>query len=142
MVGDNGRREPPLKEPVRRRLLCLICVLAVGGCVSPSTRRIHAENMAKAEAFKQSFDRDVKAGASFEEVLQYLKAHSLHFGPAGLTAPQDDPPSEGVRRLEIEMFREKSPNWYCGNGSVGLEVTFTDKKLTGASASFWSFDCP
>jgi hypothetical protein len=62
------------------------------GCVSPSARRIHAENVAKAEAFKAVFDRDVRVGASFDEVLAYLQAHNLHFGPASLTIPQDEPP--------------------------------------------------
>jgi hypothetical protein len=97
--------------------------------------------MAKARTFKDAFDRDVKAGASFDEVLRYLKARNLHFGADGLRSPQDEPPSAGVVRLEIEMFREKSPNWSCGNGSVGLEVWFTDKKLTGTAESSWSFDC-
>jgi len=98
--------------------------------------------MAKAEAFKASLDRDVRPGSSFDDVLQYLKAHGLQFGVAGLTTPQNDPPPEGFRRLEVEMFREKSPNWYCGKGSVGLEVAFTDRKLTGTAVTFWSFDCP
>ena len=95
-----------------RCLLSLLCILTLTGCVSPKTRRIHAENMAKADAFKAVLDRDVKNGASFDEVLQYLKAHGLHFGVTGLTTPQDDPPSEGFQRLEVEMFKEKSPNWY------------------------------
>src|SRR5262245_48381180 len=131
-----------MRVSVRQRLLLVTCVLALGGCVSPSTRRIHAENMAKAEAFKTMFDRDVRAGASFDEVLKYLKAHDLHFGPFGLTNPNDQPPDNGVGLLHVEMFREKSPNWYCGKGSVGLGVSFANNKLTSAVASFWSFDCP
>jgi hypothetical protein len=127
----------------RLLLLCGIYMLALCGCVSPSTRRIHAANMSKAQTFKVAFDHDVQAGASFDEVLRYLKVHNLHFGAAGLTNPQDDEaPGQGIARLDVEMFREKSPNWYCGNGSVGLEVWFTDKKLTGTSVTFWSFDCP
>ena len=99
--------------------------------------------MSKAETFRSEMDRHIKAGASFDEVLRYLNAHGLHFGAAGLTNPQDgERPSEGVKRLDVEMFREKSPNWYCGNGSVGIEVRFTDKKLTGTVATFWSLDCP
>jgi len=126
----------------RHRLLYVICVLALSGCAWPATRRVHAENMSKARTFKVAFDQDVKAGASFDEVLRYLKTHNLHFGAAGLTNPQDDePPRGGVTRLDVEMFREKSPNWYCGNGSVGLEVWFTDKKLTGTAVTSWSFDC-
>lgn len=131
-----------MKELGRQRLLCLICVLAIGGCVSPSTRRIHAENMAKAEAFKAMFDRDVKAGASFDEVLRFLKADKLHFGPLGLTNPQDEAPDGGYGLLEVEMFREKSPNWYCGNGSVGLGVHFENDRLISTHASYWSLDCP
>ena len=126
----------------QRRLLSLFCVLSLTGCVSATTRRIHAENMAKAEAFKATLDRDVKPGASFSEVLLYIKAHGLHFGVAGLTSPQDDPPPGAFTILNIEMFRGKSPRWYCGQGSVGLEVVFTDKKFTGTSATSWSFDCP
>src|SRR5262245_17855477 len=103
------------------RAFPVIALLALMGCVSPSTRHIHAENMAKAAAFKATFDRDVKPGASFDEVVRYLNAHNLHFGGLGLTNPQDDePPHGGDGRLNVEMFREKSPNWYCGKGSVGL----------------------
>lgn len=120
----------------------IVGVLALAGCVSPSTRRIHAENMAKAESFKEMFEREVRAGASFEEVLTYLKAHNLHFGAFGLTNPQDERPSAGYVLLEVEMFREKSPNWYCGKGSVGLGVSFVNGKLTKTDVSFWSFDCP
>ncbi|HZT76768.1 MAG TPA: hypothetical protein VFA27_08925 [Vicinamibacterales bacterium] len=94
---------------------------AAVACVLPSTRRAHDENMAKAEAFKKVFDRDVRPGASFEEVLTYLTVHNLHFGPVGLESPNDvPPPIEGTGDLEVQMFREKSPHWYCGNGSVGL----------------------
>ena len=42
----------------------VIAKLAAAGSVSPSTRRVHAENMARAEPFKVMFDRDVNAGAS------------------------------------------------------------------------------
>lgn len=131
-----------MKSSWQQCLLSFLCVVALTGCVSPTTRRIHAENMAKAEAFKAMLDRDVKPGASFEEVLRYIKARGLHFGVAGLTSPQDDPPPEDFKILNIEMFRGKSPRWYCGQGSVGLEVVFTDKKLRGTSATSWSFDCP
>jgi hypothetical protein len=58
-----------------------IATLVLAACGSPSTRRIHDQHVAKAEAFKAMFDRDVRAGASFDEVLAYLKAHNLHFGP-------------------------------------------------------------
>jgi hypothetical protein len=75
--------------------------------------------MAKAEAFKKVFDSDVKAGASFEEVSRYLKAHNLHFGPFGLTNPQDNPPMDGYGLLEVEMFREKSPELVLRQGFRG-----------------------
>lgn len=119
-----------------------IAMSVLVGCVSPSTRRIHAENVAKAEAFEAMFDRDVKAGSSFDEVLAYLHAHKLHFGAASLTIPQDEPPGDGHARREVEMFSEKSPNWYCGDGSVGLSISFVDRKLKDTSATFWSMDCP
>jgi hypothetical protein len=122
--------------------LATIAISALVGCVSPSTRRIHAENVAKAEAFEAMFDRDVRAGASFDEVLAYLQAHKLHFGAASLTIPQDEPPGDGYARREVEMFREKSPNWYCGEGSVGLSISFVDNKLKDTAATSWSMDCP
>jgi hypothetical protein len=98
--------------------------------------------MAKAEAFEKMFDGGVRAGASFDEVLRYLKAHNLHFGADGLKNPQDEPPTDGYSELEVEMFREKSPNWYCGQGSVGLAVTFVNNRLTSTWVSYWSMDCP
>ena len=111
------------------------------GCVLPSTRSAHAQNMAKVTTFKQAFDGDLKPGASFDEVLAYLKVHNLQFGPVGLTAPQDEPPPrEGW--LDVEMFREKSPHWYCGNGSVGLSVHFVNRNLDETAATYWSLDCP
>lgn len=117
--------------------------IALVGCVLPSTRRTHDENMAKGEAFRQVFDREVKIGASFDEVLVYLKAHNLHFGPDGLTVPHDEPPPrDGTGRLWVEMFREKSPNWDCGKGSVGLSIYFANRKLDRTESTYWSFDCP
>jgi hypothetical protein len=105
------------------------------GCVLPSTRRTHDENMAKAEAFKLTFDREVKAGASFNEVESYLNAHGLHFGFVG--SPERD-----NARLQVELFLEKSPNWYCGNGSVGLALYFVNRNLNRTEGTYWSFDCP
>ena len=122
-------------------VFAVIVMLALAGCASPSTRRIHAENMARAETFKVMFDRDLKVGAPFDEVLRYLKAHDLHFGPLGLTLPQDEPPEGGYGRLEVEMFREKSPNWSCGKASVGLTVSFANNKLTDTAFGSWSLDC-
>ncbi len=99
--------------------------------------------MVKVEAFKQAFDGEVTAGASFDEVLVYLKAHNLHFGSVGLTAPQDEPPRlDGTGRLWVDMFREESPNWYCGKGSVGLGIYFANRKLDRTEAAYWSSDCP
>jgi hypothetical protein len=123
------------------RLVGLVCDRT--GCVRASTRRIHDENMAKAQAFKQLFDSEVKLGASFDEVLAYLKAHNLHFGLVGLTAPQDEPPrGDGPDEREVEMFREESPNWYCGKGSAGLGIYFVNGKLDRTEAGYWSSDCP
>ncbi len=105
--------------------VAVISLLASNACVSPETRRLHAENMSKVEAFKTAFDRDVTAGTPFEEVLRYVNAHNLHFGSSGLTAPDDTPPHDGTSRLTVELFHEeKSIWWYCGRGSVGLDVWF------------------
>jgi hypothetical protein len=124
--------EAPVSTQAR---VIVVGVLALAGCVLPSTRRIHAEHMAKAQEFKATFDRDVKPGATFSQVLLYLKAHDLHLD-------SDVPPFEGRGELTVEMFTEKSPLWYCGTGSVGLLLRFRENKLTQAEASSWSFDCP
>jgi hypothetical protein len=77
--------------------------------------------MAKAEAFKKVFDSDVKAGASFEEVSRYLKAHNLHFGPFGLTNPQDNPPTDGYGLLEASRCSaRRARTGIAAKGSVGL----------------------
>ena len=46
----------------RRFVIFLACCLTPVGCVRPSTRRIHAENMAKAEDFEREFDHSVPLG--------------------------------------------------------------------------------
>jgi len=129
-------------RPKRAGLIIGFSVVLMG-CVLPSTRKAHSENLARAQAFKQVFDSEVNPGASFDEVLAYLKAHNLHFGWVGLTAPQDEPPrGDGREEREVEMFREESPNWYCGKGSVGLGIYFVNGKLDRTEAGYWSFDCP
>ena len=122
------------------RLLALICERS--GCVSSATLRTHDDNMAKAEAFRQAMLRDLPSGAPFDDVLGYLHAHNLHFGLVGLSDPQDQPPRDGRGDLYVEMFREKSPQWYCGSGSVGLTLFFVDGRLNQTRATYWSSDCP
>jgi hypothetical protein len=124
--------------------LIVTFVVTLAGCVMPSTRRTHDENMAKADAFRRTFDNEVKRGTSFDDVLAYLKAHNLHFGSSGLTDPHDEPPErDGTGRLEVEVFREKSPNWACGKGSVGLSLYFVNGNLNRTGpVTYWSFDCP
>ena len=112
-----------------------------GGCVSSSTLRTHDDNMAKAEAFRQAMERDMPAGAAFDDVLGYLRARNLHFGLVGLTDPQDQP-RNGRGDLDVEMFRENSPHWYCGSGSVGLTLSFVDSRLNRTQTTYWSSDCP
>jgi hypothetical protein len=136
---ENGCR---LAKVHLRAALIVAVSVTLAGCVLPSTRRTHDDNMAKAETFKRTFDDEVKRGASFDEALAYLKAHNLHFGWLGLTAPQDEPPRDGREEREVEMFREESPNWYCGKGSVGLGIYFVNGKLDRTEAGYWSSDCP
>jgi hypothetical protein len=91
--------------------------------------------MTKAEAFKQKFDQDVPLGTSYQEVASYLKTQNLQFG---LRAREPI----GTGDEYVELLREKSPERFCGNGSVGIKVHFTDNKLDRAETTFWSFDCP
>jgi hypothetical protein len=56
------------------QFIATICERA--GCVSSSTLRTHNDNMAKAEAFRQAMERDMPAGAAFDDVLGYLRARS------------------------------------------------------------------
>ena len=143
--GDHAEAGAEEEREAGVRMLAravIVGAFVLAGCIaSPSTRRIHAKNISNASAFKATFDRDIRPGASFDEVLRYVKTHNLHFGPLGLTTPQDEPPPGGNGELEIEMFRGKSPDGYCGQESVGLEVFFTDNKLTGTRAGSWSLDC-
>lgn len=48
----------------------------------------------------------------------------------------------GTDEAFVEMFREESIRWYCGKGSVGLTIDFTENRLVRSSAGSWSFDCP
>jgi hypothetical protein len=113
---------------------CFALCLIFTGCVLPSTRRVHAENMAKAEAFKREFDKHLPAGASRAEVDEYLAAHQLKIG--NLLGP--DGTGDGL----LELFTEKSISWYCGQGIVGLHIHFTANRLDNASTGSWSWDCP
>ena len=42
----------------------------------------------------------------------------------------------------IEVAAERSVNWYCGTGSVGLIAELDAERLTGSYVRSWSFDCP
>jgi hypothetical protein len=91
--------------------------------------------MAKAEDFKRDFDRRVPTGTALSAVDEYLRGQRLQVGRSiGST---------GGGELFIEVFRETSPSWYCGTGSVGLIARFApDQRLESTSVQSWSFDCP
>jgi hypothetical protein len=120
-----------LSDALLPTFLAGLAVAGLTSCVTPSTRRIHAENMTKAEEFKRKFERDIPRGTPFEDVATYLKGQGLQHG---LTARPEN--------HYVELLREKSPDWFCGEGSVGLVVHFRDNKLDRAETTFWSFDCP
>jgi hypothetical protein len=104
------------------------------GCVRPETRRAHARNIAKAEALKREFDKDVLAGTSLAAVEDYLRSKGLQIG--------SELGRDGTGSVLVELVQEESTSWYCGKGSVGLMVYFTANKLDKAFVESWSFNCP
>jgi hypothetical protein len=103
-------------------------------CVRPSTRRIHAQNMAKAEDFKRDFDQHVPAGSSRATVDEYLALHHLKIGWwLG---------ESGTGEVFVEVFREEWPAWFCGKGSVGMYVEFSGNRVAKTKAGGWSTSCP
>ena len=117
-----------------RLVVCLVTCLMLTGCVRPSTRRIDAQNMAKAEDFRREFDQHVPAGSSRATVDRYLASHQLKID----TWLEES----GTGEVFVEMFREEWPMWFCGKGSVGLYVEFSGNRLVKTKAGGWSNDCP
>ena len=123
---------PPVNRRVALALSLATCLVV--GCVRRETRRIHEQNMAKAEVFKRELDEQVPIGSSRETVDTYLATHHLKISNL-LDA-------SGTGSGFVEMFREESPNWFCGKGDVGLALEFRSNRLIRSSAGSWSFDCP
>jgi hypothetical protein len=119
---------------VRSALYFVVCVGLISGCVSRETRRVHAENMAKAEGFKREFDQHLAAGASREAVDTYLAAHQVKI--SNVLGP------EGTGDGFLELTTEKSTSWYCGEAKVGLLIHFTANRLDRVTTAGWSWDCP
>jgi hypothetical protein len=108
--------------------------MILSACVRPSTRRIHAQNMAKAEAFKPEFDKHVPSGTPRAHVEAYVRSRGL--GPGNILG------EDGTGDVLYELYHEESISWYCGKGSVGLQVHFTANRVDRTSTAAWSFDCP
>jgi len=115
-----------------------VLAIAVAMAVDGARReRIHAENMARAELFKHEFDAQLPTGASLATVEEYLTTK-----PVKVTRSTEYRGGrDHVKRLMIEVANERSVHWYCGTASVGLEAEFSEERLTGSHASWWSFDC-
>ena len=117
-----------------RTLATVGAVLVLIACALPSTRRIHAENMRKAETFKVEFDRANPVGTYVDDVNHWLQSRDLH-----LTSSMNE---FGGGDVLLELFTENSPLWYCGKGFVGLEIRFESRKVVQTRTSSGSFDCP
>jgi len=90
--------------------------------------------MAKAEDFKREFDQHVPAGSSRATVDEYLASHHLKIGSwLG---------ESGTGEVFVEMFREEWPAWFCGKGSIGMNVEFSANRVVKAKAGGWSDSCP
>jgi hypothetical protein len=113
---------------------CLVMV----SCVRPSTRRAHEEHMLQAEAYKAEFDRRVPHGTSLLAVKEFLQAQDRHI----LNEVPEWGTGEATGEGLVELFQEKSIRWYCGQGSVGLSLSFLQNKLVSTRVTSWSFDCP
>jgi hypothetical protein len=129
----NCVRCPPRGQTLKGVGALLLCSLIVG-CVLPSTRHAHEQHLAQAEAYKTEFDRQVPRGTALPVVNEYLKTQG-HYILNELGEP-------GTGQALVELFKEKSIRWYCGQGSVGLSLGFVENKLAGTSVNSWSFDCP
>ena len=133
-----------MPNPIRFRLLpigTLVCVVVVAGvlsCDGATRRRIHAENVVKAEHFKREFDAHVPKGTTLTAVEDYLRSKPVKVQRSmGFHDGRDF-----VKELMIEVAAERSVNWYCGTASVGLMAQFDADTLTDNYVSSWSFDCP
>jgi len=116
-----------------RIVAVLVLPLLLDGCVRASVRRIHAENMSKAEDFRRDFEKQLPPGTPLADVDAYLRSRKLDRSLLGM---------DGTGEITVELFREEWPSWYCGKGSVGLIVRFTSNRLVGVKAGGWSNDCP
>lgn len=129
-------------EDVTRSIATFLAVgvlaLALGvGCDAANRRRIHAENMAKAEQFKREFDAHVSKGAALSTVEDFLRTTPVKVQRSMGTVGGRDT----VDKLMIEVAGERSVHWYCGRSSVGLIAEFADERITSNYVSWRSFDC-
>jgi hypothetical protein len=116
----------------------LLSCLVIVGCVRPSTRRAYEQHMLQAEAYKADFDRQVPRGTTLRAVKEFLQTQDRHI----LNEVPDWGTGEATGEGLLELFQGKSIRWYCGQGSVGLSLSFLQGKLVSTSVTSWSFDCP
>jgi hypothetical protein len=120
-------------------LLFLVAVAIVPGYLyvdSARRQRAHAANMARAEAFKRELDAHLAAGVPRSAVEAYLATKHIEGA-----RPHPSPDSQA--EYWVTITKERSPNWYCGLGDVGLILYFSEeRRLTKAEVASWSFDCP
>jgi hypothetical protein len=90
--------------------------------------------MAKAEVFKLEFDKHFPSGTPLAVVETYVRSLGLSRG--------NTLGADGTGDVLYVLYSEQSIAWYCGQGSVGLQVHFTGGRLDRTSTGSWSFDCP
>jgi hypothetical protein len=116
----------------------ILAILAVGGLAfflyKQNAHRVHDLNLLKAEAFVKEFDSRIQVGAARSAVEENLASTGMSWVPAF---------SEfgNVLRIHIEVVRGQSPEWYCGEESVGVIAFFKDDRLTKSEVASWTSNC-
>ena len=127
-----------MKVSAARFVVALLSCLMIVSCVRPSTRRAHEQHMVQAQAYKADFDRQVPRGTTLLAVKEFLQTQDRRI----LNEVPDWGTGEATGEGLLELFQEKSIRWYCGQGSVGLSLSFLQNKLVSTSVTSWSSDCP
>jgi hypothetical protein len=119
--------------------LALVAIAAViVGCNGPALRRIHADNMLKAERFEQDFKERFSERAKLSDIDAYLLTRLVKVK----RSIGDSSGRSFVQLLMIEVENERSLTWGCGRSSVGIIAGFTtDGRLLNTRVSSWSDEC-
>jgi len=99
-----------------------------------NAKGVHEQNLFKAAAFEREFDGRIQTGATRTTVEEYLER-------TGLKWYSSLSEFGNVKTISIEVMKGKSPEWYCGNESVGVIAHFCDDKLKETEVAAWSLDC-